>query len=162
MPLLLWGVWDSLKATVCPIKLKSQPHRQRGILRIMHSLQQRAQIEYDRRNGERPALLEIHWDTLQHCPVVIEGGYVVSMNDSQGLTLRNVLSQNQIYIEQMDGVVFGDPFDGELLDCLVEHLPVCQLTIRAPPAYSEYVYEPSMEAVMDEILEEIETARCTE
>ena len=37
------------------------------------SLQQRAQIEYDRRNGEPPALLELHWDTVQRCPVLIEG-----------------------------------------------------------------------------------------
>ena len=126
------------------------------------SLEQRAQIEYDRRNGEPPALLELHWDTVQRCPVLIEGGYVISMNTSEHITLRHVLSLNHIYVDQIDGVVFGQPFDGELLDSTIEHLPLCQLTIRAPVFYNEYVYEPSMEAVMEEILEEIDTARCTE
>jgi hypothetical protein len=84
------------------------------------------------------------------------------MNTSEHITLRNVLLLNHIYMDQMDGVVFGQPFDGELLDSTIEHLPLCQLTIRAPVIYNEYVYEPSMEAVMEEILEEIDTTRCTE
>ena len=145
-----------------PTKLKIDREEERGIRIMLPFLEQRAQIEYDRRNGERPALLELHWDTVQRCPVLIEGGYVISMNTSEHITLRNVLLLNHIYMDQMDGVVFGQPFDGELLDSTIEHLPLCQLTIRAPVFYNEYVYEPSMEAVMEEILEEIETARCTE
>lgn len=126
------------------------------------SLEQRAQIEYDRRDGHPPALLELHWDTVQQCPVLIEGGYVVSMNTSEHITLRDALLWNHIYVDQIDGVVFGEPFDGELLECTVEYLPICQLTIRAPAYHCEYVYEPSMETALEEILEEIHVARCEE
>lgn len=124
-------------------------------------LEQRAQIEYDRRNGERPALLELHWDTIQRCPVLIEDGYVISMNASDRCTLRDALVWNHIHVDQMDGMVFGESFDGVLLDTEVEHLPLCQLTIRAPPLFhtygNEYLYTPDTD--MDEILEEIEVAR---
>jgi hypothetical protein len=129
----------------------------------MSRLTQRAQIEYHR-NGERPALLELDWDTIQRCPVLIEGGYVVSMNTSENITLRNVLLLNHIYVDQIEGMVLGEPFDEALLDRTIKNLPLCQLKIRAPvlPTIVPTVYEPSMEAVMEEILEEIETIRCTE
>jgi len=122
-------------------------------------LQQRAQIEYDRRDGRPPALLEIHWDPRYRCPVVMEGEHVLTMADDHDITLRQLLAQNYIRVEHIDGVVFGDPFDGELLECRVEDLPLCQLTIRAPLVTNEYVYEASMETVMDDILEEIDAVR---
>jgi hypothetical protein len=129
----------------------------------MSRLTQRAQIEYHR-NGERPALLELDWDTIQRCPVLIENGYVVSMNTSENITLRNVLLLNHIYVDQIEGMVLGEPFDEALLDRTIKNLPLCQLKIRAPvlPPVLPTVYEPSMDALLEEILEEIETIRCTE
>jgi hypothetical protein len=126
----------------------------------MSCLTQRIQIEYDRRNGYCPALLEIDWDMIQHCPVLIENGYVVSMNTSENITLRNVLLLNHIYVDQIEGMVLGEPFDEALLDRTIKNMPLCQLKIRAP--FFPTVYEPSMDAVLEEILEEIETTRCTE
>ena len=132
--------------------------------RIMMRFKQRIQIEYDRRNGYCPALLEIDWDTIQRCPVLIENGYVVSMNTSENITLRNVLLLNHIYVDQIDGMVVGEPFDEALLDRTIKNMPLCQLKIQAPvlPPVLPTVYEPSMEAVMEEILEEIESIRSTE
>jgi hypothetical protein len=126
---------------------------------LQSSLEQRIQIEYDRRNGHCPALLEIDWDTIQHCPVLIEGNYVVSMNTSEHITLRNVLLLNHIYVDQIDGMVLGEPFDEALLDRTIKNMPLCQLTIKAPP-FHDYIYEPLSD--IDEIMEEIETIRCTE
>jgi hypothetical protein len=126
---------------------------------LQSSLEQRIQIEYDRRNGHCPALLEIDWDTIQQCPVLIENGYVVSMNTSEHITLRNVLLLNHIYVDQIDGMVLGEPFNEALLDRTIKNMPLCQLTIKAPPSY-DYVYEPLSD--IDEIMEEIETIRCTE
>ena len=130
--------------------------------RTMMRFKQRIQIEYYR-NGNRPALLEIDWDTIQRCPVLIENGYVVSMNTSENITLRNVLLLNHIYVDHIEGMVLGQPFDEALLDRTIKNIPLCQLTIRAPvlPPVLPTVYEPSMEAVMEEILEEIESIRCT-
>jgi hypothetical protein len=45
------------------------------------------------------------------------------------------------------------------LDRTIKNLPLCQLKIRAP---LPTVYEPSMEALLEEILDDIETIRCTE
>jgi len=138
--------------------LKKGWHKERGISRTsrtMSRLTQRAQIEYHR-NGERPALLELDWDTIQRCPVLIEGGYVVSMNTSENITLRNVLLLNHIYVDQIEGMVLGEPFDEALLDRTIKNLPLCQLKIRAP---LPTVYEPSMEALLEEILDDIETIR---
>ena len=88
------------------------------------------------------------------------GGYIVSMNTSEHITLRDALLLNHVHVGQMDGMVFGTPFHGELLECTVERLPICQLTIRAPAHhYGDYVYELSMENAIDEILEEIHIAR---
>ena len=84
--------------------------------RTMMRFKQRIQIEYDRRNGYCPALLEIDWDTIQRCPVLIENGDVVSMNTSENITLRNVLLLNHIYVDHIEGMVLGQPFDEALLD----------------------------------------------
>jgi hypothetical protein len=158
------GVWGQNAS----IKLKRVVREREGIprtmSRIMMRFKQRIQIEYDRRNGYCPALLEIDWDTVQHCPVLIEDGYVVSMNTSENITLRNVLLLNHIYVDHIEGMVLGQPFDEALLDRTIKNMPLCQLKIQAPvlPTVLPTVYEPSMEAVMEEILEEIESIRSTE
>jgi len=126
----------------------------------MSCLKQRIQIEYDRRNGYCPALLEIDWDMIQHCPVLIENGYVVSMNTSEHITLRNVLLLNHIYVDQIEGMVVGEPFEEALLDRTIKNMPLCQLKIRAPFFPTVRVREPLSD--IDEIMEEIETIRSTD
>ena len=127
----------------------------------MMRFKQRIQIEYYR-NGYCPALLEIDWDMIQRCPVLIENGYVVSMNTSENITLRNVLLLNHIYVDHIEGMVLGQPFDEALLDRTIKNIPLCQLTIRAPvlPTVLPTVREPLSD--IDEIMEEIETTRSTE
>jgi hypothetical protein len=156
------GVWGQNASIKLKRVVREREGIPRSISRTMMRFKQRIQIEYDRRNGYCPALLEIDWDTIQHCPVLIEDGYVVSMNTSENITLRNVLLLNHIYVDHIEGMVLGQPFDEALLDRTIKNIPLCQLTIRAPviPTVLPTVREPLSD--IDEIMEEIETIRSTE